>query len=85
MYSSSLNHTFLLGRLIPGAGGRGGLLSTVTFTGILRPKGATFFRLQVYERVAISLVEVYERVGKSVISVGKKAQKANMHFIAVKT
>ena len=46
------------------------------------------FRLQVYERVRISLaevygrdftrgrgVEVYERVGKSVISVCKKAQK----------
>ena len=25
----------------------------------------TFFRLQVYERVGISLVEVYEREGKS--------------------
>ena len=27
----------------------------------------TFFSLQVYERVGISLVEVYKRVGKSVI------------------
>ena len=26
-----------------------------------------FFRLQVYKRVGISLVEVYKRVGKSVI------------------
>ena len=59
-------------------------LPTVTFSGILRPKGTTFFRLQAYERVAISLVEVYERVGKSVISVGKKAQKANMHFYSCK-
>ena len=84
MYSSSPNHTFLLGRLIPGAG-RGVLPPTMTLTGILRPKGATFFRLQAFKRVAISLVEVYERVGKSVISVGKKAPKANMHFIAVKT
>ena len=31
------------------------------------PKMGTFFRLQVYERVGISLVEVNERVGKSVI------------------
>ena len=34
----------------------------------------TFFRLQVYERVGISLVEVYERVGKSVIWVCDRAQ-----------
>ena len=31
------------------------------------PEKGTFFRLQVYERVRILLVEVYERVGKSVI------------------
>ena len=31
--------------------------------------------LQVYKRVAISLVEAYQREGKSVISVCKKAQK----------
>ena len=30
------------------------------------PKRDIFFRLQVYERVGISLVEVYKRVGKSV-------------------
>ena len=35
----------------------------------------TFFRLQVYKRVEISLAEVYERVGKCIISVSKKAQK----------
>ena len=35
----------------------------------------TFFRLQVYKRVEISVAEVYERVGKCVISVSKKAQK----------
>ena len=53
------------------------------------PEMCYFFRLQVYERVRISLaevycrdfirgggeVEVYERVGKSVILVRKKAQK----------
>ena len=31
------------------------------------PERGTFFRLQVYKRVGISLAEVYERVGKSVI------------------
>ena len=39
------------------------------------PKRGTFFRLQVYERVGISLVEVYKRVGKSVIWVCERAQK----------
>ena len=39
------------------------------------PKRGTFFRLLVYEREVISLVEVHERVGKSVIVVCKKAQK----------
>ena len=33
----------------------------------LRPKGVPFIRLQVYERVGISLVVVYARVGKSII------------------
>ena len=32
----------------------------------------TFFRLQVYERVGISLVKAYERIGESGISVCKK-------------
>ena len=42
----------------------------------------TFFGLQVYERVGISLVEVYERVEKSVSSVGKKVQKSyQIHFM----
>ena len=38
-------------------------------------KRGIYFRLQVYERVAILLVEVYERVGKSVIWVCESAQK----------
>ena len=38
---------------------------------------STFFRLQVYERVGILLVEVYEREGKSVIWVCERAQRAN--------
>jgi len=36
------------------------------------PERSIFFRLQVYERVGISLVEVYERVGNSVC---ERAQK----------
>ena len=44
--------------------------------GEARPEMGTFFGLQVYERVGISLVEVYERVEKSVSSVGKKVQKS---------
>ena len=49
------------------------------------PKGGTFFRLQVYERVGILLVEVYERpVEKSVIWVSEMAQRAEqMNFIAL--
>ena len=34
-----------------------------------------FFRLLVYERIGISLVEVYKRVEKSVIWVYERAQK----------
>ena len=49
------------------------------------PERGTFFRLQVYERVGILLVEVYESVGLSVISVRKKAQKGSqIYFMAVK-
>ena len=38
------------------------------------PERGTFFRLQVYERVEISLVELYERVEKSV-KIKKKLKK----------
>ena len=49
------------------------------------PERGTFFRLQVHERVGISIVEVYEWVGKYVTSVGKKVQKGQqVHFKAVK-
>ena len=34
-----------------------------------------YFRLRVYERVGISLVEVHKREGKSVIWVCERAQK----------
>ena len=48
-------------------------------------ESATFFRLQVYEMVGISLIGVYERVKKiiSVISVCKRIKK-QMHFMDVK-
>ena len=36
------------------------VLSIMAYTGRLRPKGVSFFRLQVYERVGILLVVVYE-------------------------
>ena len=61
------------------------LSSELTGGGVPPIMAYTFFRLQVYERIGISLVEVYEIVGKSVISVCKKAQKGSqMHFMVVK-
>ena len=39
------------------------------------PERGIFFRLQVYERVGILLVEVYKRVEKTVIWVCERAQK----------
>ena len=69
--------------MIPG----GGLLSIMALYGEAPPERGTFFRLQVYERVEISLVELYERVVKSVKKKKlKKPKKANwqMRFMAVK-
>ena len=48
------------------SGGGGGLLSIMALYGEAPPERGTVFRLQVYERVEISLVELYERVEKSV-------------------
>ena len=56
----------------------------MTCTGEARPARGNFFRLQVNERVGISLVELYERVRKSVISVCKKAKGTNRFFLAAK-
>ena len=36
--------------------------------GVPPPEGTVFCRLQVYQRVGVTLVKVYEKVGKSVIS-----------------
>ena len=74
-------------RLFPGREEGGGSQKGGPYNslyGRLHPKGGTFFRLQVYERVGISIVEVHERVGKSVTSVCKKAPQKQMHFMAVK-
>ena len=52
--------------------------SGTPYDGLFRealPKRGTFFRLQVYERVGISLVVVCKGVGKSVIWVCKRAQE----------
>ena len=49
----------------------------MAYTGRLHPKRGTFFRLQVYERVWISLVEAYKRVGKSVFPSLKRPKKVN--------
>ena len=49
----------------------------IPFNGLYReapPEKGIFFRLQVYERAGISLVEVYERVEITVISACKKAK-----------
>ena len=55
--------------------GRGWRYSYNGLYGEALPKRGTFFRLHVYERVGISLVEVYNRVVKSVIPVCKEDQK----------
>ena len=43
------------------------------------PERGIFFKLQVYERVEILLVEVYKWVGKSVIWVCERAQNMITH------
>ena len=50
----------------------GGVPPVMAYTGKLRPncERGTFSRLEVYERVRISIVEVYERVERSVSFLG---------------
>ena len=50
----------------------GGVLHIMAYT---PPEKGTFFRLQIYARVGILIVEVYERVGKSLIWVCGKGPK----------
>ena len=47
----------------------------------LSPERGTFFRLQVYQRIKISLIKVSERVGKSLTSVCKKTKKTNRRIL----
>ena len=51
------------------------VLSSMANKGRLRLEEVNLFRLQVYERVMICLVEVYERGERSAIPVCKKTQK----------
>ena len=56
----------------------GGVLGATPYHGLYRealPESGTFFRLQVYERVGLSLVEVHKRVGKSEFYGLKKSRK----------
>ena len=47
----------------------------------LSPERGIFFRLQVYQRIKISLIKVSERVGKSLTSVCKKTKKTNRRIL----
>ena len=62
----------LVQRLNPGEGSP---YNGLYLYGEALPERGTFFKLQVYERVGISLVEVFKRVVKSVIWVCERAQK----------
>ena len=71
-----MSNSLLCSGLIFNPGGGGGNPYDGQY-GEARRKSGTFFRLQVYERVGILLVEVYERpLKKSVIWVSKMAQRA---------
>ena len=59
----------------PGVGGGDGCTPYDGLHGEALPESGTFFRLQVYERAEILLVDVYRRVVKSVIWICKRAQK----------
>ena len=57
-------------------GGGGGTLYDGLY-GKALPERGIFFKLQVYERVGISLLEVYKRAGKSIIWVCERAKRAH--------
>ena len=68
----------------PGRGGGGGGTPYNGPYGEAPPERDTFFRLQLYKRVRILLIEVYERVGESAIWVCERAQRAEqMNFMAL--
>ena len=64
----------VLSLVLGGGGGGGGTLYDGLY-GEAPPNTGIFFRLEVYERVEISLAEVYEMVRKSVIWVCERALK----------
>ena len=66
-----------LQRLASLTGGGGGVLTMMAKTGWLRPKGVPFFRLQVHERVEISVVEVYGREGNLSFGLVKGPKRAH--------
>ena len=70
----------------PIVGGGGEEVGSTLYSGLYAEaplKRITFFRLKVYERVAILLIEVYERVGKSVLWVCERAQRANRWILGL--
>ena len=65
-----------------GGGGRGTPYNALYWEA--PPERGTSFRLQVYARVGILLVEVYERVEMYVIWVYERAKRAEqMNFVAL--
>ena len=71
---------------VPPLWGGGEEVGSTLYSGLYAeapPKRSTFFRLKVYERVAILLIEVYERVGKSVLWVCERAQRANRWILGL--
>ena len=57
-----------------------GASSYIDIYGQAPPERSIFFRLRVFERVGLSLVEVCERVGKSVFSVCKMIKVIKMGY-----
>ena len=71
---------------VPPLWGGGEEVGSTLYSGLYAeapPERGTFFRLKVYERVAILLIEVYERVGKSVLWVCERAQRANRWILGL--
>ena len=62
--------TFLMALFFPG-----GTPHNELYGAELPRERGTFFRLQVFKKIEISLAEVYKMVGKYLISVSKKGQK----------
>ena len=57
------------------AGARGGCTPFNDPYGKAPPEKDNFLRLEVYERVGVSLIEVYDKVGRSVIVVCERTKE----------